>query len=294
MNKQTPSSITLEDAVALMVNMDYIPPGVTLFEMTGAFQIEAEVEYENALHGFLPDGLNGPLSDDLIARLKTRMEACEARHSLAQFLIDALSHELGDPESSFFILKNESSMQYLTLESVSDWASEKFGIGIPGWPHAGHDTEESVKEFRWEDLTIKIYAHHKIGCIFSHAEYKRMSFQEIGLMGKRKNAPNKLGAILIGLSLKKKFPNGKVAAGADKTAISKLRHALVKLTGKSGEPFYRYNEGDGWKPRFKLIDDRKNADKRAKEQATHVSLDETRDFDNENDSAGKWFSENND
>ena len=48
MNTSKPSSITVEEAVARMINLDYIPTGFTLLEMTAAFHEEAEVAYENA------------------------------------------------------------------------------------------------------------------------------------------------------------------------------------------------------------------------------------------------------
>lgn len=292
MTKQDTSSITLEDAVARMVNMNYIPTGFTLIEMTAAFQEEAGIEYENAKNGHLPDGLIGPLSADLIERLKIRMEVCEARNSLTQQLIDAIEHEPDDPQGLLVRLSDGSSMdQPFTLISVYEWASDKFGIVIPEWSHPNY-LEKSVQKVPWEDVTIKIYANHKIGCFIGTGERKRSSFQEIGLMGSRKNEPNQLGGILIGLSQKKKFPSGSRPEAKDATAISKLRNALEQLTDLTSDPFCPFNKAEGWKPRFKLIDDRRNADERAKERATHVSLDETRDYEDENDPAQGWLDKN--
>jgi hypothetical protein len=179
---------------------------------------------------------------------------------------------------------------------VASWASDKYGIGIPEWSHAGHDTKESAQAeasqaVRWGDITIKIYAEYKIGCFFGAESRKQSHFRKIGLMGLRKNDPNKQGEILIKLSEGKKYPTAKMPAGKDKAALSKLRNALRELTGISSDPFYRFNEGDGWKPRFKLIDDRRNADDRAKKEAVHVQHDETRDFIDEDDPAGKWLEE---
>lgn len=42
MSKKNPPSITLDEAVAWMVNMEFIPTGLTLLEMTSAFHQEAE------------------------------------------------------------------------------------------------------------------------------------------------------------------------------------------------------------------------------------------------------------
>lgn len=292
MNKKNPPSITLEEAVARMVNMDYIPTGFTLLEMTAAFEQEAEIEYANARSGYLPDGETGPLSADLLERLRIRLEVCEARNSLAHSLTDAIRRELADPEGSLVSLSNDPSMgQRLTLESLFDWASDRFGVGIPEWLHA-HYQEMSTQKPSWEKVTIKIYADYIIGCFFEDGRRKRSSFREIGLMGERKIRPNQLGVMLIGLSQKKKFPSGNRAQGKDATAISKLRNILMLLTGLTTDPFYPLNEADGWKPRFKLIDDQKNADERAKERAVHVSTDEARDYEDENDQTGVWLRDN--
>jgi len=71
MLRNVPASITLEEAVAEMVNMDYIPAGFTLLTIIEAFQEEAEVEYENAGIDRLPE--------DQITPLKIRMDSCRAR-----------------------------------------------------------------------------------------------------------------------------------------------------------------------------------------------------------------------
>ena len=111
-------------------------------------------------------------------------------------------------------------------------------------------------------------------------------------MGKRKNEPNGLGVILIGLSLRKKFPKNKTPENKDAAAISKLRRALEQLTGITSDPFYQINAEDGWKPRFKLIDDRRNADERAKEKAEHEPVVEARDYDDEHDQTQEWIDKN--
>jgi hypothetical protein len=122
-------------------------------------------------------------------------------------------------------------------------------------------------------------------------------------MGKNKNIPNQSGIILIGLSRNQKFPPDIILEGKHKKAISELRNCLEKLTGISKDPFQKFNPKDGWRPVFKLIDDRRNADERAKKNAVHVSYkddssyfdaegDNTQDFDDEDDDAGQWLDDN--
>jgi len=268
MTKAVPSSITIEDAVARMVNMDYIPAGFTLTEMTAAFQEEAEVEYEKARLKRLPE--------EQIAPLKIRMVACCSRHALTHLLLESLQCEVKNPEGSIIVLAADSSgQQRVTLESVSDWAADKYGIGVKEWAHDSATVGKNTKNVRWEDVTIKIWKDYKIGFSFNGGKYKKSHFRKIGLMGVIKNEPNQLGAILIGLSKEKNFPVGNYAYGREKTAISKLRDALRKLTSLSGEPFKPYNQAEGWKPRFTLIYDVNNAEERAKRKAIHVGYKET-------------------
>jgi hypothetical protein len=301
MNKSNPSSVTVEEAVARMVNMDYIPEGFTLSDMTSGFQEEAEVEYENARIDCQPK--------EKLAPLEARMFACKARHTLALTLLERLKHELDNIDDSLIILADDTSMKTrLTLESVELWAAYEYGIGIPEWSHADHDkampkvsdeTEQatgsendtsSLTRFNcWEEVTIRIYANDKLAHSVEKGKYETTSFDDVGLMDRRKSTPNHQGGILIGLSVGRKFPTGSTPAGKDKTAISKLRGSLARMTGIADDPFCPFNAGDGWKPRFTIVDNRKNADTRAKKAATHVSYDDTINYDIEDDQAGKWL-----
>jgi hypothetical protein len=256
--KNDPSSITVEEAVAYMVNMDYIPAGLTLLEMLEAFSEEAEVEYENAR-------INRVI-------LKTRMESCISRYNLAELLMESLQHEVDHPENSMIVLADESSGKpRVTFDSVSEWAAYKYGIGISD-PTA---VDEDLKGVRWEHVTIKIWKDYKIGYSEKKGEFSRSNFRKIGLMGKNQKKPNLQGEILIDLSQKKIYPDGTYIQKSEKTAISRLRDALCKLNPLSDDPFHKHNPHEGWKPRFELIYDVDNADKRDKKKAedTMVSID---------------------
>lgn len=271
-----------------MINFRYVPTRFTLMEMTEAFLEEAEVEYENAQID--------RLSEAQIESLKFRMDACKARHTLARNLMDQLVYEIENPKDSMIVPFDDSTpISRLTFESVSDWANDKFGIDISEWTQI----DESQQNADWNDVTIKIYADYRVG-YSSGDQYKRSSFLDIGLMGKRKNEPNYLGGILIGLSNGEKYPPGQRPEPRNKTAISKLRNRLKKLTGITSDPFYEFNEGGGWKPRFKLLDDRRNAEERAKREAKHVPYNddmsdaETLYFEREDDDGQDYLDQHSD
>jgi hypothetical protein len=232
--KNTPSSITVEEAVAYMVNMDYIPEGFTLLDMLEAFAEEAEVDYENA-------------SSDWT--LKTRMESCISRYNLAELLLESLQHEVDHPENSMIVLADvSSSKQRLTFESVADWAADRYGIGISARP-----VDKKLENIRWEDITIKIKENHKIGyAIKKGKKFTYKYLKEVGLMGKDKHGPNERYEILMRLSLGKTFPPGNKAETKYRKAIYDLGLVLKKLIPLQDGPFHRFNPDEGWKPRFKL------------------------------------------
>lgn len=262
------TALTIEDAVALMVNMDFIPDGESVLSMTAAFMEEAEVEYENAS------------SRDAyqLKVLKNRMEACAARHSLVQLLTESLLEDAKYTEDTLIECDEDSSTDdnpLVTLDSLSAWAHDRFGISIPIKGIVARDVliaTSNTKIPSWEDVTIKLYANNKITySLGKNLGWKRSSFLDIGLIDKRTLEPNVQGGILIGLSIGKKYPLNGVVQGSHKTAISKLGSALRKLTGLVCGPFCEPNKADGYKPRFTLIDDRRNAVERAKKEAVHVS-----------------------
>jgi hypothetical protein len=136
MSKSTPSSVTAEEAVARMVNMDYIPEGFTLEDMLSAFREEADVEHYNAKIDHLPD--------TQIESLKVRLDACEARESLALLLLKDFQDTARNSDDPAIVPSQDSSSKpRYTLDSVSDWATFKYGIGIPEWSSASVDPATS-------------------------------------------------------------------------------------------------------------------------------------------------------
>jgi hypothetical protein len=198
---------------------------------------------------------------------------------------------------------DKSAVSRITLASLNDWTADQFGISLPNVhnksttnlhsdtdrPSNGPDSLPS--DTKWEDIVIKIYDEYRIGWNANPGKWYHSSFREIGLMGIRKNDVNALGVLLVGMSMGKRFPSGRNPQPKDKTSISKLRDSLCKLTGLSSDPFVAFNEADGWKPRFSLVDDRRNSEERAKRKAVHVPLDfEAPDFEDEDDEAGRFLS----
>lgn len=282
MSKSNPSSVTAEEAVARMVNMDYIPEGLTLEDMLAAFQEEAEVNYENAK----TDRLN----EEAVESMELRATACNARVSLAYLLLKDLAEQAVRGQGTTIVVsKDRSSKTRYTLESVSDWASDRYGISIPEWSLR---PAESSSDAAWEDIEIRIRANNRIAYSCEKGKWTEKTFDKIGLLDRKTQGPNHHAGILIGLSQGQKFPDSKALDPKHKTAVTKLRRSLKNLTGIDRDPFTTFNETDGWKPRFQLSDDRRNADNRAKESALHKQYDDKINYDAEDDDTNQWIKDN--
>jgi len=303
MKKIQPSSVTVEEAIARLVNLDYVPTGFSLYDMSAAFLEEAEVAYHNAKLDKLPP--------EELMLFAIRVDICRAKYDLAMSLLEHVKLELEHPETSL-LKKSSDSVSYIRLElkSVGNWAENNFGISLPDWSGNVLVEAHPNEQFEWKDVTIKIYQDYKIGCFIGNGPSIKSHFRKIGLMGVAQNTPNKLGGILIGLSRGRKFPEASSPEGKDKKALSNLRNSLKELTNISKDPFYTINEKEGWRPRFKLEDDRNNADLRAKRRAVKVDFDDNRQytkvtseyeapegydvrpFEEENDEASQWLRDN--
>ena len=301
-----PTSVTVEEALARLVNLDYIPTGFTLNDMTHAFLDDAQVAYHNAK-------LEQVSPKDLM-RYAIRVDICRAKQALAAHLLEHMKLELEHPENSL-LKEAPDSVNFVRLElkSVGHWAEENFGISLPDWSGKTALETPSHEHIDWKDVTLKIYKDYRIGCFIGKEPRITAHFRDIHLMGMAKKTPNNLGIILIDISHGKKFPTAASPKANEKTAIAKIRSALKKLTGITHDPFYHINEHDGWRPKFTLEDDQKNADLRAKKRATRVDFNEgkgysnislnhdtyaeredyeERPYDDEDDMAAHWLKDN--
>lgn len=268
MSKSIPPTLTIEEAVSLMIGLDYIPSGLTALDMTAAFLEDSEVDMEN-----------NPKS----SLRSARHDVCLARHQLATSLLTALNLEAENKDSEYLDrAEDKSPSQRFTTESLNHWAQDRFGITLWAPSAPSDETDSELTNATWRDVTIKIYADHRIGYQIKNSPFKQATFQELGLIGKRKLNPNESGMLLIAFSMRG------LANMSKKTAVSKLRAILRSIICVSGDPFPLANKVDGWAPAFTLIDDRRNADERAKNNAIHLELDpESLGFEEEDDEAGR-------
>lgn len=284
MSKAYPSFVSIDQALAILIRLDWLLVEYGVMDMLQALLHEAELNYDSVTGD--PEKAIQALTVDL----------CNWRCRMAEYFKEQLQLELANPNSTLKAQNTDaSSDEQIDISSLSYWAAINYGIDIPVKDKKQSNTK---KRTTWSDLTISIYESWIIRYRFGSDAFKVSNFQNIGLMGSRKHLPNKQGTILIGLSEGKKYPpshNKPNASG--KKAMSLLRDALKKLTGLKDDPFCPYNQGDGWKPKFKLQDCRRSKVERAKQLAKHVPYDdsihsaEPDDFERENDLAQQLIDE---
>jgi hypothetical protein len=175
---------------------------------------------------------------------------------------------------------------YFRKSSVSAWTYRKYGISIAEWakdqatPPEQEDKTNPVDPPRyspdpstkWESITIRLLPGNRITFTANGKSLGISDLHGTELLHKRTKALREPGSLLEDLAIETSISaahSGKESSSRRK-AVSILRSTLSELSGISSDPFYKYNPGDGWKPRFELLDRRNAAEERAKEKAKNV------------------------
>lgn len=157
------------------------------------------------------------------------------------------------------------------------------------------DLEEGPTEIIWENITIKLLANNRISYSLGDKEpFLDRTMAAADLINQRTNSLNKHGEVLAGLARDIKFPPGITLSGSEKKVVGRLRKSLNLLLDCSGgrDPFLPFNEHDGWKPRFNIIDNRSAADERAKQKRVDVPyVEDEYTYEDEGDETDEWIKE---
>jgi hypothetical protein len=116
------NTITIEDAVARMVNVGEIPLGVSLIDYLDAMVSDAEDKLDEAKEH--------KLSSQEIELLELCVKANEVKFTFATLLKQHIEWELATPpKTSVFKISTDSvNIRQLELSSVAEWAFINYGI----------------------------------------------------------------------------------------------------------------------------------------------------------------------
>ena len=261
MSKRKPEYVTVDEAVALILNHDLFEEGVTLIEFLDAIVDSAEKK-EAACE----------IADDF-ELYQSHIEASKARLAFAEALQAGLKIEMqrldDGYESTIERGDSNNGKRLILTDSLDNWAWENFWLTIPT------QEEKTCSEYTWHDITISLMPNERIEIKSKNTVIADKHLTEVGLKGKKKTSPNESFGILLGMANNKKFPPSS-RTGSNTKQISSLRKILQTLTNINREldPFLPFNKTDGWRPSFQLVDKRNAGDQRAKEKATHIPFDE--------------------
>jgi hypothetical protein len=145
MGKELPSSVSVHDAAALILNMSYLPGTNDLIDMISHFREEAGVERDNATDPGEREKYN----------CQAIMHLC--REGLARSLIEAIELEFSaisaGKESILEIDENAFGSEKFKTTSILAWA-ENIGFGIQGWKMPAHWRKKNRRTYSTEFLDI--------------------------------------------------------------------------------------------------------------------------------------------
>tara|TARA_B100001964_G_scaffold213312_1_gene250111 strand:- start:547 stop:1572 length:1026 start_codon:yes stop_codon:yes gene_type:complete len=125
----------------------------------------------------------------------------------------------------------------------------------------------------WNDITLRFLKNEFVE-VGGPSKKIKVSMDQLGLMNKTEAKPNVVFELLL------KMEKDRKVSIEQKHQVSRLRGTLEAKFNLPGDPF-QLEEQRGYVPNFKIIDDRNDADERAKSEATHVSHDDNIDYEGE-------------
>ena len=183
------NTITIEDAVARMVNVGKIPMGVSLLDYLTAIVRDAENKLEEAREQELPH--------QEVQLLERCINAGTARYTLAGELLKHIQWELDTPpKSSVLKVSPESgNTMQLELSSVAEWASVNYGIDRFDYEELSNqnrelpntNAEKSAEKVAKDGLSKKLATRLYISLAYLLEEFVAMKQTNTKLFGSVEN-----------------------------------------------------------------------------------------------------------
>ncbi len=183
------NTITIEDAVARMVNVGKIPMGVSLLDYLDAIVNDAENKLEEAREQELPH--------QEVQLLERCINAGTARYTLAGELLKHIQWELETPpKSSVLKVSPESgNTMQLELSSVAEWASVNYGIDRFDYEELSNqnrelpntNAEKSAEKVAKDGLSKKLATRLYISLAYLLEEFVAMKQTNTKLFGSVEN-----------------------------------------------------------------------------------------------------------
>ncbi|PLW68154.1 hypothetical protein [Pseudohalioglobus lutimaris] len=305
--------LAIHEAVGRMIG--YKQQELTYDEVLDCAIEQAESRYQAAVDDQASPEEQQDARERLNQLKQTRAKAMAWNNEL-NTAADDIAQGLSHPSLVLCSIAYHDKLPRFTIESLHRWAEIDHGLEIPEWAspwdhspgqdRAGTTTPSPypspTQSATWGSVEITFCAHDKILVSGVWDKPRKLDLIGTGLNDRRFNRLNMAGTALLGLAQHTciQQEGNCIEGGISKKVASDLRKALREITGIDSDPFYKYNQADGWKPKFTVSDRRRTADERAKEKAVHTSYDDrfhgqtTSDeytFEEEEDEAGRYIRE---
>jgi len=297
-NTSQDTYLDLEEIVALIMGVTYIPPGINLLELLEAFHSEAEV----ALHNYEMENAN---HHERIRQLEAVQRLADARVNYAKTLLHSLPSIMVSISASTQVpIQITLTSEKYSLSAFYDWAEENLGLTIfdKSQPYiikteasttikdGSETTPESEqtqeidnlsKSMFWTDITIELRPNDFITVKNKDQVIRRVPISETQFMSKQNGATNMSHALLVALSDNYGFsPRGKddKEKGKRATQISRLGTALKDLVPRAkGDPIRLDSNASKYFPRFTLLDRRNDENERDRKNSPPIQYNEQTD-----------------
>lgn len=295
MNTIQDTYLDIEEIVALIMGVTYIPPGITLLELLEAFHEEAEVDLSNYETENADD-------HERIRQLEAVQRFADARVNYAKTLLHSLPSVMVSISASTQVpIQMTLTSEKYSLSTFSDWADENLGIilfdksqpytikaetittekdGSETSPENGKSQEfdNSITLMLWTDITIELRPNDFITVKHKNRGIKRVNLSETQFMSKKNGSTNMSHTLLVALSdnygfIPKNKNNNK--KGSQTTQISRLGAALKGLVpAAKGDPIRFDSTAYKYFPRFTLLDRRNDKNERSRKYSLHQQYNE--------------------
>jgi hypothetical protein len=112
--------VSVDEAVARLLNLDFVPAPYTVIELLEGFLLQAEEKYER-----IPAGTGNQIERNSDRAV---MKVCESRLDLGKVLVEAIESEI--KQGNLIAKSTTSSVQLLSWSKIRAWAEEMFGLTV--------------------------------------------------------------------------------------------------------------------------------------------------------------------
>ncbi len=276
-------TLCVDEIVCRMIDFDQDANDMPFEEVLDCWVEQAEQAYERAQRKELPVDLLKELSAEHERRKAVRGEAMKMYAELNN-AADEIAQGHDHPFLVLCQRKYARGLVEFAIPSVFMWAkAPPLGKYIPEWElsdpgpfdqdSSDTPTLQPTPVISWVGVTLSFMANNKIKFVSRDGSSKIHDLEGAGLINKRTKGLNTAGAALLTLSSRKCIPKKSRpdGPGISKKILCELRTTLKEMINIEADPFYPYNEADGWKPHFRVFDRRYASDERAEEKAQHTS-----------------------